>query len=340
MLGPSLSQRISLLSCLTLTVAALSACDRPERGLSPPPVLKSTAPVAASDTTLYYDYQHKPVMLALDPSRVVVEATSDPGATAASVLQSLGVSITSTAPLVQAHGHWLLHLASGLSAASAHAAADALHADGRFTFVSNVYRTIQDNSDIVPVGRLAVQFKAGVAPSQVDSLTRAFGLALVRPARPDSGFSYYLFSYPRDSVAPLRVAVALDRNPLVEWADPDKISSRHADYIPSDPYFSLQYYLSNTITLNGIPVDDNVETAWDLTTGLWPPSTGGLRVGVIGTACRHLTQNLVVVFWMVMTPCSATAAQVASTVPRRRLATTLMGQALPESYWASTMVRV
>lgn len=131
-----------------------------------------------------------------------------------------------------------------------------------------------------------MQFKPGVAQSQVDSLTRAFGLGVLRPPRPDSGFSYYVFSYPRDSVAPLRVAVALDRNPLVAWADPDKISNRHPDEVPSDPYFSLQYYLSNTNTLNGIPVDDNVETAWDLTTGLWPPSTGGLRVGVIGTGVQ------------------------------------------------------
>lgn len=34
--------------------------------------------------------------------------------------------------------------------------------------------------------------------------------------------------------------------------------------------------------MNGVTVDDNVERAWDLTIGQWAPSSGGLRVGVIG----------------------------------------------------------
>jgi subtilisin family serine protease len=128
-----------------------------------------------------------------------------------------------------------------------------------------------------------VSFKSTTTQAQRDSLIAVLGMRVIRPPRPDSGFTYHVLEYPKDSVSPLRVAAMLDRNQLVAWADPDKISNRHVDSVPSDPYYTLQYFLKNTVVRNGVTVDDNVEAAWDLTTGQWAPSSGGLRVGVIGS---------------------------------------------------------
>lgn len=78
---------------------------------------------------------------------------------------------------------------------------------------------------------------------------------------------------------PLVVAAAVHEHPMVLWAEPDKLSGiRPAGVIPSDQYYSKQYYLKNDTTLNGIPVDVNVENVWPVTKG-----SSGIAVAVIGT---------------------------------------------------------
>jgi serine protease len=177
----------------------------------------------------------------------------------------------------------VLHLHPGTTREQAIAAHASLKADRRLEFVSNVYKVTSSGDDVIPVGRVAVRFKNGVSSGQVDSLSQALGLPLIRPPRPDSGFNYFVFGYPPDSASPMRIAALLYHHPLVAWADPDFISNRHADYVPTDAYYPQQYYLKNGVLRDGVAVDDNVEPAWDITIGQWSPASGGLRVGVIGT---------------------------------------------------------
>ncbi|MGH7647171.1 MAG: S8 family peptidase [Gemmatimonadaceae bacterium] len=58
--------------------------------------------------------------------------------------------------------------------------------------------------------------------------------------------------------------------------------------VPSDPFFSLQYYLKNTVVAFGVPIDDSVEAAWDINEGGEVPSSGGMVVAVIGTGVEAI----------------------------------------------------
>jgi len=267
-------------SSAVLVVAFAAACQDSPTAVGNGPPQASVA--AAADTAgEYYYYQGQRIYLDVDPTRMVVEGPSPDRAAAA--LRRAGVAIERSSPLPQARDHWVLHLAGSATAQQARAARASIIGDRGFRFVSNVYKVHGAGSDVVPLDRVLVRFKPGTSAIQTDSLINALGMQVVRPPRPDSGFAYYVLAYPRDADSPLAIAALLDRHPLVAWADPDKVGDRHPDYVPSDPYFALQYYLKNSVIRNGVTVDDNVESAWDLTIGQWAPSSGGLRVGVIGT---------------------------------------------------------
>lgn len=267
-------------SSAVLVVALAAACqDSPTDLRSGPP--QASVAAAADTGGEYYYYQGQKIFLDVDPTRIVVEGAS-PDRAAAS-LRRAGAAIEHVSPLPQARDHWVLQLAGVANAQQARAARASIIADRGYRYVSNVYKVHGTGSEVVPLDRVLVDFRPGTSAVQIDSLITALRMQVVRPPRPDSGFAYYVLAYPVDADAPLRVAALLDRHPLVAWADPDKIGDRHPDYVPSDPYYSLQYYLKNSVMRNGVTVDDNVESAWDLTTGQWAPSSGGLRVGVIGT---------------------------------------------------------
>ncbi len=103
------------------------------------------------------------------------------------------------------------------------------------------------------------------------------GMRMLRAAAPDSAKRSYWLAYPAGS-DPLTVAAELHHHPLVRWADPDRLTERRwSDHVPSDYQYGNQYYLNNTVTSNGIPVDINVETAWLATTG------SDIVVAVIGS---------------------------------------------------------
>lgn len=125
--------------------------------------------------------------------------------------------------------------------------------------------------------RVDVQFKKGVTVMQIDSINQALGTRVLRPPRPDSGFFAYRLAYPRGAnVDPLAIAQALDRSPLVQWADPDKVSDTRPAYTPTDPFYYVQFHLTNANTFGGVRVDINVEPAWDITRG-----SSSIRVVVI-----------------------------------------------------------
>jgi subtilisin family serine protease len=149
-----------------------------------------------------------------------------------------------------------------------------LQRDTFFTFVSQRFRAHHDNSVVIPVNRLLLEPKPGVGASFVDSLAKATGSTVLSQRDSAHGFFWYTLSAARGHT-PLEVATALHGNESVALAEPDFVSDRRVTLAPDNPYYSLQYYLKNTVYLNGVRVDDNVEPACDLTTG------SGITVAVL-----------------------------------------------------------
>ena len=269
---------------LMLTVAGCSQ-DRVPTAPLQTGKLRSTA-----DKQPFYYYEGEKIPLTEDPRRIVVSTLGGQTPTmsdARVALDGLGVSVDSMLVLSQVPGHAVLTIGSSNSGVAA-LARDRLQAQRQFAFVSPAYTTTIGHDDVLLVDRVIVHFKPGVTRAQIDSLNAALGTSIVAAPRPDSGRLEYWLAYPRDSVAPWRVAAQLSNNALVAWADPDKISNRRPTFVPTDPYFVDQFYLKNTTNvLNGVPVDIDVEPAWDLTRG-----GNGIHVAVIGDGVDMTQQDL------------------------------------------------
>ncbi|MFL5385193.1 MAG: S8 family serine peptidase [Longimicrobiaceae bacterium] len=263
-------------------LAVLAGCsDRQPTGpAAPAPPVASRAAGAQSDDAPFYYYQTEKVMLEVDPTTMVV-ASDLPDAASAAVQAVAAAGIHGARAERMSYGHnlLLLRLPMTTERAAALAARARLRSDPRFTFATTGYVAARERTSVLPLDRVAVKFRSGTTPEQIAALSMQLGTRTLRtPNRNQNGV--YLLGYPRGA-DPLAVAAVLDENPLVEWADPDKAQERHRMYVPTDPFYSQQFYLKNTITLNGYRVDDNVENAWEITTGQWAPSSGGFQVAVI-----------------------------------------------------------
>ncbi len=255
-------------------LAAATGCTRDRDAVTAPNGARAAAVASSAPqpSGFFYYYQGQPIQLDVDSSALVV-GSSLPAPQAAIGEALSGAPASGIERLPQAHDHWLVHLA-GLSQNAFGAAVARFRADARFTFASHVFRLHEDGSRVIPLNRLLLQPKAGVVASTVDSLARAFGMFVVSNPDPRRGFLWYTLSYPVHG-SPLDVAAALHGNPLVELAEPDFVGERRLALVPNNPYYALQYYLKNTVYLNGVRVDDNVEAAWDISTG------SGVKVAVI-----------------------------------------------------------
>jgi subtilisin family serine protease len=225
--------------------------------------------VIQQDNASFYYHDGARIYLSIDPSRVVVQHSDARLALeeAQTVARGLGLSVVDGGDIPQAANHRLLYVPATTSAAVATQFRAQLRARGRFLFASPVYRT-DDGNDLTPLNRVAVQFRNSADAAQVERVIRAFGAHVLRPPRPDSGFFYHILEYPRDSGDYLRVAARLSEHPLVAWADPDNVDSgRRLHYTPSDAYFPVQVHLTNNLTRFGVPVDLDVQRAWDLSLG-------------------------------------------------------------------------
>jgi subtilase family protein len=251
--------RIPIKLALLLGLLAFVACaDEPL--LEPTP---SQAASALSDTPYYY-YQGDKVFLDLDLTALIIATPLGDPTTA--VEQALvGLAAPQLTKLTQLPDHWLATLAPGTNAAAVDTAIARLRGRSDITFAAPAYRYAVDGSPVQLLGRLAVRFRQGVAQASIDSVLSSLQLTLVRAPKPDSGWFYHVVTYPKER-DPLEIAAILDRDPLVLWADPDKITGARLN---SEPYFSDQYYLLNEVVLNGVPVDNNVTPAWNVTLGLW-----------------------------------------------------------------------
>lgn len=268
-----LKVRATLVTIACAGTALLTACDQSG---GPPSATGPQRSIAATQSEQpYYYYYGKAQYLQVEPGQLVIESTSlSDISTAAAIGKTIGASVSDAGLLGQVPGHHLLQIAPA-AIATMEAVRAALRANPAFRFVSYVYRTVDGAKAFTPVNRMAIRFRDSASPRSIDSLLTTYGAAVIRPPRPDSGFFYYVVSYPRDSIEPLRVAAHLYVNPLVQWTEPDRISAARLQSVPSDAYFTLQFHLANSNMLNGVNVDDDVERAWDLTLG------NGIRVGIL-----------------------------------------------------------
>lgn len=241
------------------------ACERaPDTVLGPSAHLQAGA--ALEDGQFYY-YRGQPVYLDVDPQMITVAtAEHDPRSSIGEALRAEGFTPGPLAAMANRRDHWEVQL-PGNSPTAARALVARLRASRRFAFVENTFR-LRGHAEtrLRLVNRVAVQFKPGVSRSSIDSLAQAVGLRLLEPANTDAARWSYIFAYPENE-APLRVAQRLDRNPLVEWADPVMHGGWARLDVPTDPFYSLQYHLKNTESLNGHAVDINIEPAWTATKG-------------------------------------------------------------------------
>ncbi|HEX8691900.1 MAG TPA: S8 family serine peptidase [Longimicrobium sp.] len=269
-------RRSTLSALAAAAVLAAAACAR-DAGTPVEPGGPAAARAAADQGAPFYYHQGEPVYLKADPERLVVASDLPPAAADAAVRAALtpaGVRLAALQELPNVPGHRLVRLA-GADHAAAAAAVARLRADGRFRFASTAFRTVAGNADVLLVDRVIVRFRDGVSPEQVRGLAASLGMRVVREPNPGRGELDHWLAYPAGA-DPLRLAAELDRHPLVEWADPDKLSDRRPQYVPTDPYYGWQYYLKNTAFLNGARVDDYAEEAWNLSLG-----TSTVKVAVI-----------------------------------------------------------
>jgi subtilisin family serine protease len=136
-------------------------------------------------------------------------------------------------------------------------------------------------SDIILSDRFMVKFSPDAAPEVVRALTDAPDISVIRRPSPDSGRSYYTFTYPSGTVDPLAFANEVAVTPGVEWASPDMQAGQLFGF-PTDPLFPLQFNLENPLIYQGRHVDIEPEWAWFETRGAGVTVAivdGGIQVG-------------------------------------------------------------
>lgn len=242
--------------------------------------------IASFQDAPFYYYDGKRIPLKVTPYMTFRIPDGAGAEVAQQVAKSAG---TSGIPrrLLSAEGHWVVDLSRGIRTAGNVVAA--ARENSLVIFASIAYTDTAREDSVFLLDRVIVRFKDSTSPSQIEILAASLRLGLERRPQPDSGIFEYHFRYPK-SVGPggaLEVAATLSEHPLVAWADPDKISNRRLAKVPPDPFYSWQFYLSNQIRLRGIPVDINVEPAWDRTSGR------RTRIAVIDDGVEALHEDLV-----------------------------------------------
>ena len=171
--------------------------------------------------TPFYYYDGEPIFLRLDPTRIVVatDTTLRAAEVGARALGVAGVPVDSATRLAGVPGYAVLYLPRGTSPGAAAAARARLRRDRRFTFVSPAYRTARHGGDLLLINRVMVRFRPGVIPPLAHVVAASVG---ARAGQATAWPVYYLECF--RGADPLRVAAALYKHPLVEWADVDRVS--------------------------------------------------------------------------------------------------------------------
>lgn len=246
--------------------------------------------VEPDSAPFYYYTRHDRYPLTADPSEFVV-ATTQPvdELQIQELLKETGVTPTGLRELPQMPNHWLVELRGNSGYAPARAISQRLRASSLISFAEPSYYAGSRDARTWFVNRLVVRFRETVVnESQLQEFMQANKLELERAAVPESSYFNYRFRMPAGlGGRALVVAAVVKDHPLVEWAAVDGISQGSPAFVPTDPYYSLQYHLKST-NFYAAPggstrVDINVEGAWDRTKG------AGTRIAILddGAQLNH-----------------------------------------------------
>jgi subtilisin family serine protease len=162
-----------------------------------------------------------------------------------------------------------LNTFSVLDPASLDEAMDTLRAAPKAEFVSHVYSLEESpNSEVIPTGKMVVQFKSDVPKEEREKILEEFGLQVIRDLDfLSNGYSVKLTSESREN--PMKIAEKLQGRKEIDTAEPDlgfKVEFLHR---PEDPLYKDQWHLNNTGELVGCTkgADVKAEEAWNYTRG-------------------------------------------------------------------------
>jgi thermitase len=131
-----------------------------------------------------------------------------------------------------------------------------------------------------------VKFRAATGTAQAESLAAQAGLGQRISSVRRLGAGVYA-----TAGDPAAAAAALERSPLVAYAEPNLILSTQA--VPNDPLFPQLYGLTNTGQTGGTPdADIDAPEGWDAA-GLGAfPASGGVKVGIVDTGIQSSHPDL------------------------------------------------
>jgi len=182
----------------------------------------------------FYHHRGKKVYLQVDSSQLVVNS-SDPSVTSvvASAVALSGAQIQQHHALGGEENDFLFRL-GGSTGPALRQVVTALRKDDRMLFVSPVYTTVASGAQVIMVNNLDVRFGNGVPAAQVDRFALRQGLIVLRAPFRDAGYDAYRFRYP-PGADPLKLAVTVHENPLVQWSSPGFIGDVKPASVPNDP---------------------------------------------------------------------------------------------------------
>ncbi|MFB3766282.1 MAG: S8 family serine peptidase [Methanotrichaceae archaeon] len=149
------------------------------------------------------------------------------------------------------------------------ASMDTLRNSPEIDVVSHVYK-MDDNpgSEVIPTGKLTLQFKPGVAAAEKEKIMAEFGLEVLK----DLDFlpnSHTVKTSKSSKDNPLKTALKLQQKKEIQSADPDITFKIEFLYRPPGSIYELQWHLKNRgdLLCTAAGADVGAEEAWDYTKG-------------------------------------------------------------------------
>jgi subtilisin family serine protease len=285
---------IPLAGILALTLSLAGCGDHaPDTVLAPIDVSAS----AVADSDAFYYYMGQRIPLAVDRSGVTVAVEGSGLVAARDAARAAGAPTATVVSMDHLPGQGVLRFAAELPPAALGRVMAAIWALPDVLFMSPLYRD-GEGGEVRLWNRIIVEFEPDVLAAEAEALLDERGVRILRRPDPDSARFSYWVAYP-PHVEALAFAAELYRAPGVRYAEPDRTSESDGPLtIPSDPYYGLQWHLSNTNMLNGVQVDANVEPVWVAgNKGGGVPSAGGLRIAVIDDGVDASHWDLEVPTW-------------------------------------------
>jgi subtilisin family serine protease len=277
----------------------VAACaDRNPSEVVEPELDASVQATLNPDGAPFYYFQGERISLVIDTERLIIKSSEPAGRerAAAMVKQTLGWQVQLQSPRAARPDHQVLRLDHRVSVPALRAVAESLRRTEGIEFASLAYHTVDGGHEFVPLNRIMVEFASGTTETQIDEINSLFGTRTVQTPNPDSALFFHILEFPKGlDREPMELVAELYEHEWVKWADVDKITDRRLASTPTDSYYlGFQYYLYNTYKRNGVRVDVNVETAWQVTKGGGVPSAGGMRIAVIddGVDASHSDLNV------------------------------------------------